>query len=94
MARRRYGRRRGSKGSKKLFGLGTKGLIGGLGLLGVVGGAMFGETIGNYIPVVNQQSNLIKGAVGGFIVGGPAGAVGNVVKQYAMGSSSSGAVSW
>lgn len=86
----RYRKRRGrSRGGRKFLGLGTKGLVS-LGILGAGAGALFGETIGNMIPVVNQQSSLIKGAAGAFIIGGPAGAALNIAKQFFTGGSFGG----
>jgi len=85
MAKKHYSR----KGGKKLFGLGTKGLIPGLGILGLGAGIFFGEQIGSMIPVVQDQDPMIKAAAGGFILGGPAGALGAVVKSKFLGSSGS-----
>jgi len=85
---RRYGRR-SSRGGKKLFGLGMKGLIPGLGILGLAGGIFFGQQLGSMIPVVKDQDPMIQSAAGGFILGGPAGALGAVVKNKFLGSSGS-----
>jgi len=95
MGRRRYGRRRGRGrgGGSKFFGLGTKGLIS-LGVMGALAGGLFGDRIGDMLPVVNQQDPLIKSAAGGFVIGGPAGAALAVAKNYFMGGGSSGGGVW
>lgn len=87
MARRhrRYGRRRG--GGKSFFGLSTKGpVLPAMGILGIAAAYLFSDTVGNMIPVVNQQSAMIKNAAGGFVIGGPAGALVGVAKSYLGGS--------
>lgn len=71
------------------MGLGTKGLVS-LGLLGAGIGILFGEQIGAMIPV--NADPKIKGALGGFIVGGPLGAVGNVAKQMFVGGGATSGV--
>lgn len=90
MARRSYRRksRGGFGGGQKIFGLGTKGLIGGLGIAGVLAGIFFKDQIAAYIPI-----NLpMKDKLVAFALGGPAGAVGAFAKDAFMpslGSSSS-----
>lgn len=76
------------KGSKKLFGLGTKGLIAGLGILGVGAAFLFSDQISSMIPVVKDQSPMVRNAITGFGIAGPAGAVAAVAKGYFMGGSS------
>lgn len=95
--RKSYRRRGGGGfGGSKVFGLSTKGLIGGLGILGLAGGVLFGEQLGAMIPVVNQQDSRVQAAAGGFVLGGPAGAVGAALKSHFMGSSAgvSSATTW
>ena len=79
--RRRFGRR--NRGGTKLFGLGTKGLIGGLGILGVVGAAMFSDQIAAMVPI-NVPFKQYGVA---FAIGGPAGIAAKVAKDMFLGSS-------
>jgi len=76
--KKKYGRR---SGSKKLFGLGTKGLIGGLGLMGVLGAAFFSDQIAGMIPMNIPYKNYAVA----FGLGGPAGLVAKVGKDAVLG---------
>jgi len=95
MAKSGKKRSRGGFGkSSKLFGLSTKGLFGGLGLLGVAAAAFFADDIAKMIPV--NVDPTIKKYGAAFAVGGPAGIVANVAKSYLMPSSgtSGSGLSW
>lgn len=70
----------GFGGGKKIFGLGTKGLIGGLGVLGVAGAVFFADQIADAVPINVPYK---KYAVA-FAIGGPAGLAGKVAKDYIM----------
>lgn len=76
----------GFGGGKKIMGLGTKGLIGGLGILGVVGAVFFSDQIAAAIPI-----NIpMKDKAVAFAIGGPAGLVGKFGKDMLTGSGSGG----
>ncbi len=95
MARRgrRFGRRRGRGGSGgRIFGLSTRGLVGGLGIMGVVAAVMFKDQIASMLPVdVPMKDKAVA-----FALGGPAGVVGAFAKDYLMpgGSAATGAGVW
>jgi len=94
MARRgrRYGRRRGRGGSGgRIFGLSTRGLVGGLGIAGLIAGVMFKDQIAQMIPVdIPMKDKAVA-----FALGGPAGVVGAFAKDYLMpGGSASSAGAW
>jgi len=79
MARRKRGHRR-SGGGKKIFGLSTKGLIPGLGIMGLAAGILFADEIANMVPVDIPYKNYAVS----FALGGPAGVVGKVAKDKFM----------
>jgi len=85
MARRKHGYRRGKSGGR-IFGLSTRGLVGGLGLLGVGAAVLFSDQIGAMVPINVPYKNY--GVA--FALGGPAGLAGKVVKDMVMPSGTVG----
>ena len=95
MARRhrRFGRRSRGGGGGTIFGLSTRGLVGGLGLLGVGAGLLFNKQIAAMVPV----SVPYKDKVVAFALGGPAALVGSFLMDGFGGSTGtpvSGSGAW
>ncbi len=77
---------RGSRGGKKIFGLSTRGLVGGLGMLGLIAGVMFKDQIAAARPVdIPMKDKAVA-----FALGGPAAVVLAFGKDYLAPSMSSG----
>jgi hypothetical protein len=88
MARRhkRRGSRGGFGGGRKIFGLGTKGLLPSLGIAGVIGAALFADEIAAMIPVnVPAKDYLIS-----YAIAGPAGVAARFAAKSIMPSMTGG----